>query len=408
MTEQFMYITINGMLIPKSSEDYMKLCLLAYRFRQAAKHGINLVLNNVPQGNAYKELARLLPSSIYGETAYKYAKLLVEGGNGSKVRIRRKWIASRGGTIWKGNLNIRLVSTNRVLVRYYNGEWIECATRFGRKHLPLIEELIQLANAKRESYGASITFRNGKVYIHLEVPLWLYLKHLGTEKPRGYGLVAGFDLNSDRINVVVIDANANIVAMKSLCYSEITSPGFPRNKARWLRLNALSNALKWCRGIGVDYVVFEDLAKIKHRSFVESSYANRKIARFAKRELIRHGIIKTLRLGFTVVLVNPIGTSSSTTHRQIMKEKGLDKHMASAYMIAYRGLRKLKEREPSITPFNNAHHKPINISKKLYAFQKELEELNKQIAELKMRRNYVKSGLRKAKARLEELDSICK
>ena len=76
--ERFTYITVNGKLIPRSNEDYMKLCLLAYRFKQAVKHGINLVLKNTPQGKAYKELAKLLPSSIYGETAYKYANLLVE------------------------------------------------------------------------------------------------------------------------------------------------------------------------------------------------------------------------------------------------------------------------------------------------------------------------------------------
>ena len=37
------------------------------------------------------------------------------------------------------------------------------------------------------------------------------------------------------------------------------------------------------------------------------------------------------------------------THRQIMREKGLDRHVVSAYMIAYRGLRKLKEQESSLT-----------------------------------------------------------
>ncbi len=42
------------------------------------------------------------------------------------------------------------------------------------------------------------------------------------------------------------------------------------------------------------------------------------------------------------MLVNPRGTSNSITHKQIMREKGLDRHMASAYMIAYRGLKVIK------------------------------------------------------------------
>jgi len=96
--------------------------------------------------------------------------------------------------------------------------------------------------------------------------------------------------------------------------------------------------------------VFEDLTKIKTRRFTSNSSVNRKIAKFPKRQMLRHGVIKTLKLGFTVVLVNPRGTSNSLTHRQVMRENGLDRHIASAYMIAYRGLKKLKKQQPSITP----------------------------------------------------------
>jgi len=359
--EQFTHTTVNGRLIPRSNEDYMKLCLLAYRFKQAVKHGVNLVLRGIPQKEAYKELAKILPSSIYGETAYKYAKLLVEGAkdqeqtNGNEVvvkriNIRRNWIASRGGITWKGNLNVRLVSTDRVMVRYYNGEWLEFKTRFGKKYIPLLNELIELSNQKKMSYGIAISFRNDKVYVHVEVPMWLYLKYFSTPRQKGYGLIAGFDINSERLNVVVINEVGVIIALKTFWYSEVVSHGFSKEKARWMRLNALSSALKWCRRTGVDYVVLEDLTRIKDRKFTSNPTANRKIAKFPKKQMIKHGVIKALKLGFTVILVNPKGTSSSVAHRQIMREKGLDRHMASAYMIAYRGLKKLEEQELSITP----------------------------------------------------------
>ncbi len=246
-----------------------------------------------------------------------------------------------------------MVSTDRVLIRYYDGEWLEFKTRFGRKYIPLLNELIELSNQKKVSYGIAISFRDGKVYVHVEVPMWLYLKYFSTPKQKGYGLIAGFDINSDRLNVVVINEDGGIIALKTFWYSEAVSHGFSKEKARWIRLNALSSALKWCRRVGVDYVVFEDLTRIKERKFTGNSIANRKIAKFPKRQLLRHGVIKALKLGFVVVLVSPKGTSNSTTHRQIMREKGLDRHMASAYMIAYRGLKKLKEQEPPTTPSTN-------------------------------------------------------
>jgi len=360
--KQFMYVTVNGKLIPKSNEDYMKLCLLAYRFKQAVKYGINLILKGVPQKEAYKELAKLLPSSIYGETAYKYAKLLVKGSNGEKINVRKKWLASRGGVTWKGNLNIKLILTDKVLIRYYGGEWLKFNVRFGRKYLPLIKELILLANQKKISYGVSISFNNDKPYIHVEIPLRLYLKHLSTSKPEGYGLIAGYDLNSDRLNAIVINGNGDIVALKSYWYSKVISHGFSKDKARWLRLNALSNALKWCMRIGADYVVFEDLTKIKNKRLTSSPNANRKIAKFPKKQMLRHGVIKALKLGFTVILVNPRGTSNSITHKQVMMEKGLDKHMASAYIIAYRGLKRLKNKNTQ-NPRNQTLHKNTMIRK---------------------------------------------
>jgi len=347
--EHSQFVTINGRLIPKTGEDFMKLCFLAYRFRESVRHELNLVFRDVPQRDAYKELAKMLPSSIYGETAYKYAKLLAEGSKG-KIKVRRICVASRGGVTWGGNLNIRLASSNRVLVRYYGGEWIELESRFGKKYIPLIEELIELVNGRKESYGVAISFRNGKIYIHLEVPLHLYLKHFSEPKQRGYNLVAGFDVNSDRVNVAVLDFNASIVALRTFWYSEVTSHGLPAERARWIRLNALSNALKWCRSIGVDFVVFEDLTKVKKRRFTGNSNANRKISKFAKKQIIRHGVLKALKTGFTVTLINPKKTTNSLTHKQIMKEKGLDRHMASAYITAYRGIKKIKEQKPATTP----------------------------------------------------------
>ncbi len=95
----------------------------------------------------------------------------------------------------------------------------------------------------------------------------------------------------------------------------------------------------WCRRIGVDYIVFEDLSRIKTRKFTDNPCVNRRIARFPKKQILQHGVIKALKQGFIVILVNSKGTSNSITHRQIMREKGLDRHMASAYIIAYRGLK---------------------------------------------------------------------
>jgi hypothetical protein len=77
---------------------------------------------------------------------------------------------------------------------------------------------------------------------------------------------------------------------------------------------------------------------VKRRKFTTSKSGNRKITRFAKKQLLIHGVIKSLRLGFNIVLVNPKGTTNSEEHEKVMREKGFDRHTASAYLIALRGL----------------------------------------------------------------------
>ena len=133
--------------------------------------------------------------------------------------------------------------------------------------------------------------------------------------------------------------------MRAFWYSGTVSHGFPREKAKWIRLNALARALKWCRRIGVDYVVFEDLTRIKTRKYTCGPSTNRKIAKFPERQMLMYGVFKALKLEFTVIVVDPSGTSNSITHRQIMKEKGLDKHMASVFIAAYRGLKVIRNHE---------------------------------------------------------------
>jgi hypothetical protein len=222
------------------------------------------------------------------------------------------------------------------------GKWVHGKAYFGKEYLPILSELEELSRRKEEGYGVIVSFKNHPM-IHLQIPLWLYLKYFSSPKPNGYGLVAGLDLNSDRLNVVVVNEEGKVVTNETWWYSDVTRPGFPKGKAMALRLNALSESLNSLSRVGVDYVVFEDLFLVKRRKFTRSKSGNRKVSRFAKRKMLIHGVIKALRLGFNVVLVNPKGTTNSEDHDKVMREKGFDRHTASAYLIALKGLGMLND-----------------------------------------------------------------
>jgi predicted transposase len=347
--ENFQFVTINGKVIFEKD----KIVRIARAYSQVVKSAIKPLFDGKSIDELTKEFYNILPNYVYLETALKQAKTIRDGlldredekGEIIRARIRRFWFGSRGNRADKGNRNVKFhVLEDHVEVRVKDpwGKWVFGKAYFGKEYLPLLKELEELSQRKEEGYGAVVSFKDYPM-IHLQIPLWLYLKHFSSPKPNGYGLVAGFDLNSDRLNVVVISKDGKVIANKTWRYSDVTRPGFPKGKARALRLNTLSQALNFLSRVGVDYVVFEDLFLVKRRRFTRSRSGNRKITRFAKKQLLTHGVIKSLRLGFNVVLVNPKGTTNSEDHDRIMREKGFDRHTASAYLIALKGLEMLND-----------------------------------------------------------------
>jgi len=336
-------ITINGKLIVESPQDYMKLCRLARAYSKAVRAMLKYVKQNTNHKTATKKLYDIIPNYMYLETAYKQAKLIWEGlkaNKGEIAHIRRFWIASRGERLQKGNRNIKLTPYADfflVKIRYpWDRTWVSAKAYFGERYLPLLCELCKLSSQKQESYGAIISFRKYP-RIHIQVPLWLYLKYFSKPKPKGYGLIAGFDLNSDRINIAVIDGKRNIIATRTEWFEEATLQGISRDRAKYLRLKALSKLIRYAREIGVDYLAFENLSQIKSRKYLINPTANRKITRFAKRGMLEHAILIGLKHDFTIILVPPFKTTRYAI--KIHKKLGLDRHTASAYVIALRGLR---------------------------------------------------------------------
>jgi len=341
------YVTITGKLHPVSGEDYMRLVRLAWDFKNAVRITTRMIAKGVGRNNILKELRGML-NKAYADSAYKLAKAMVEGClfngcNPLHIEVRKPFIISEGESSRLGNRNVRLEDTNIVKVKYpYDGSWITLRAEFGERYLPLLRELVELARRKKVSYGARIVFREGNIYLHLSIPIKLYLKYFKRGEAKG-GLVAGFDLNSDRVNLVIIDGHGRIVDTRTAWFTEAVSHGFSRNRARALRLGALAKLLKYCYTHNVGVVVFENLPLIKRRRFTRSRVGNRKITLFAKRQLIQYGVVMALKYGFKTLFTNPRGTTNSKEHGEIMKKLGLDRHTASAYLTALRGLETLNE-----------------------------------------------------------------
>jgi len=72
------FITIRGLLIPETQEDYLRLALLCHRFRESVNKAIRMQLEGI---KIVKELRKFLDNYWYAQSACDYAKMLVKGSD---------------------------------------------------------------------------------------------------------------------------------------------------------------------------------------------------------------------------------------------------------------------------------------------------------------------------------------
>ena len=327
------YAAINGKLCVDDAITRAKILYAMRLFRDAVKLAHHLIREGYEWNDISRRLTRYISNAHYGHSAHQRGKLWREQ---PYLKLKKKFLFSVGKSQEKGNRNMRFVEKDgrlwlKVKIPHADGkhEWVEAPVKFGKRYLPIIRHMM---NGEKIRYGVEIS-ENFKVHVY--VPFWLYKQYLGREN-NGGNYMASFDLNSDRINMVIVNQNGEILDVKNEHFHEVSMHGYPRNRAKNLRLQALAKLLDYARHHGVGIVLFENLPLIKSRRCNSSRKGNRKISRFAKRELIDYGVSMALKRGFRVYLVNPAYTTRKA--KEMHNQLGLDVHTVSAYILALRYL----------------------------------------------------------------------
>ncbi len=190
--------------------------------------------------------------------------------------------------------------------------------------------------------------RDGELYvrgeIHVSVSYDFYLKHAKKyNKPKG-NLIGGVDVNTDRINLAIIDEDGKLRDVKTFWFREVIARGYPRRRAWSVIGMRIHELLKYAYHHGVSILALENseaigrlrLAWIKNGKRLHSNY-NWRVAIFRSR-IIEMITMKAPIYGLHINYVNPKDTTHSRVHSEIMKKYGLDKHTASAYTIAQRSI----------------------------------------------------------------------
>lgn len=251
----------------------------------------------------------------------------------------------------KGNLNMQFAdySTVKVLVFDKDGTSRKIAIRpvVPKGYAKLVKVLVDKALRREIGYPARIYVRDyGDGLAHLYGELQVMVKYdLYLEVMRRHGKplgenIAGVDVNVDRLNLVVVNRDGDIVWTHTARFPQVTARGFPRKKAWSIIGEAVHSVLENAYSHGASVLAVESPEVIGYLKYYWIRNGNRGSRSYNYRvSIFRNAIIERLvwkapLYGLKVVPISPRGTTRSKDHDYVMRRYGLDRHTASAYLIA--------------------------------------------------------------------------
>ena len=207
---------------------------------------------------------------------------------------------------------------------------------------------------ERQEYAGRIIIKSygtegGNLWVQGEVqitiPIDFYYEHVTRHKASASSLYGGVDVNVDRVNLAIIDGGGNLRDTQTFWFEEASRRGCSRRRARSIIGVRVHEMLEYAHHHGVKTLFLENpevLGKLK-LFWIRSGDRGHENYNY-KKAVFRSSVIEMIALkaplyGIEVKYVDPKGTTSSREHNEIMKRLRLDRHTASAYLIALRGLR---------------------------------------------------------------------
>jgi len=111
-------------------------------------------------------------------------------------------------------------------------------------------------------YVRSWNIRNGKLYVkgelQISVPLDFYYRHMTRFRGDPDRLYGGVDVNTDRINLAIIDSEGRLRDTYAFWFREVIARGFPQRKARTIIGMRIHELLKCAYHHGVKTLFLEN------------------------------------------------------------------------------------------------------------------------------------------------------
>jgi hypothetical protein len=249
------------------------------------------------------------------------------------------------------NITLKSVDEVWVTVFGYSGESKRIRLKISTSGA--YRKLLEAILSERQPYNPRVllkswNFRGGKPYVRgelqISIPLDFYYKQMTRYRKNSGRLYGGVDVNTDRINLVIVDGNGRLRDAYTFWLREVTARGYPRHRARTVIGMRIHEMLRYAYHHGVKTLFLEDPGVLGRLKLLWIRNGKRLTRNYNwKVTVFRSSVIETITMksplySINVKHVDPRGTTQSREHDKVMKKYGLDRHTASAYLISLKGL----------------------------------------------------------------------
>ncbi len=360
------YITISAGF-NASGEEAKLLLSTAWLFRLAthkvlrfAKSMPTLPASKIAWKNTFRKAAyEVIPNRRYADSAVVLVMGIYESCRRLGVDFRGvelgDWLMFQQSEKEYPPRNITLKAADEawVTVFGYNGEGRRISLKITASEA--YRRLLKALMEERQPYNPRVTIkswnvRGGRLYVRGElqiaIPLDFHYKHMARYRRNDGRLYAGVDVNTDRINLAIVDGGGVLRDVYTFWFSEVTARGYPRRRARTIVGMRVHDMLRYAYHHGVRTLFLENPDALGRLRLLWIRNGRRLHRNYNWRvSIFRSSIIETIAMkaplySIKVGYVDPRGTTRSREHDEVMRRYGIDRHTASAYMIALKGLKR--------------------------------------------------------------------
>ncbi len=295
------------------------------------------------------------PPVIFGGKKSFYERLKGKMTNKEWKELRSNTLYSRGDCSKKGNLNTRIVFDDQDQQFYLevayplfvekgkNSPRLRFALRIPDKYFNEIVDVVMPTTVGEKTsgkpieqykvYSIEIKRKEDRYYVHITYGVEEVGSELAWSDKVTSDVIAGIDVNIDRVAVSVLSNQGNLLESKTFYCHEMEYVWSTRrsNIAGELAKDIIDYLLSWNVGV----IVLEDL--MFKQDYDTNQRFNRLVHSFSKNKLQKALISRGLRFGFHIKKVNPAYTSVIGRYKYA-KMYGVSVHEAASFVIGRRGL----------------------------------------------------------------------